>query len=141
MHTCRVCLAAKPPADFYKGYRICKPCKILRVRQASKRSVGAYVRHLYSQCRMRHKRDGYEGEFLTWEQFEGCFARHEGRCALSGMAFDVAQSHLSPSPDRIDNRRGYVCGNVQFVTWQVNNMRRDMTVPGFVALCAAIAAH
>lgn len=53
--------------------------------------------------------------------------QQRGRCAYSGVLFDLKRSTVrpmaAPSLDRIDNNRGYVMGNVQFVCTAINRMK------------------
>lgn len=45
------------------------------------------------------------------------------------------------SLDRISSDRGYVPGNVQFITLRANKAKRDMPEKEFVKLCRDVAAH
>ena len=63
-----------------------------------------------------------------WNKQDGC-------CAMSGITmihpYDVKNTRdklLTASLDRIDNAKGYVKGNVQFVLKHLNLMRHTLTV-------------
>ena len=107
----------------------------MRRIRASERN---FLRNLYNQCKMRHARDRHVGEIVTWEVFTKSYSEQAGMCAVSGLRFDISDSSRSPSPDRIDNNVGYVPGNVQFVTWQVNNMRGSMSLHEFRDMCRVV---
>lgn len=46
---------------------------------------------------------------------------------------------LSPSIDRIDNRKGYVEGNCRLVCFIANLGRNDFTDAEFIEVCEAVA--
>lgn len=141
MPACRVCRVDKPPTEFYASIKsMCKPCKVRTSRANERRSDETYVRSLYRQCRARHERDRHEGSVVTWDYFWERFHQQAGRCAVSGVRFDITDSMLSPSPDRIDNNAGYVHDNIQFVTWRVNNMRGNMPLSTFFHMCRLVTA-
>ncbi len=84
----------------------------------------------------------------AWQLYEA----QGRRCALSGVTLQFGpiglpkgsrnrKSRTTASLDRIDNSKGYVEGNVQWVHKQVNVMRNTLPVSEFVAWCAQIAAH
>lgn len=77
------------------------------------------------------------------------FLKQEGRCALSGLALDIAavsvagrggRAELCPSVDRIDSHGNYILGNVQILAQVVNIMKNDVEEGRFVDLCRAIAS-
>lgn len=83
------------------------------------------------------------GEGLTPRYLHGLFMRQNVACALTHEPFDWDGETLpaQASLDRIDNRRGYVRGNVQWVFKALNLMRWDLTVPQFYALARAVLAR
>lgn len=58
------------------------------------------------------------------------------RCPILGipLVFSSSQLPQSPSLDRIDNRLGYVPGNVQVVSWRANELKKDATPRELIAL-------
>lgn len=76
---------------------------------------------------------------MSFEDFQAVYRSQSGRCQDTGVPFNVSKPQLSPSPDRIDNLRGYVSGNLRFVTWRINNMRGGMTVDEFHGVCELVA--
>lgn len=54
-----------------------------------------------------------------------------GKCARSGLKFSLDKyekaktNPFAPSPDRIDNTKGYTKENTQFVSWIYNVMKQD----------------
>ncbi len=63
------------------------------------------------------------------------------RCALSGLPIDIFSPHkTTASPDRIDVKKGYIEGNIQWVHVDVNFAKQSMTNDEFIALCKIIAS-
>ncbi len=73
------------------------------------------------------------------------FQKQQGRCALSGLQIELSRmANKCPqtaSLDRIDNNRGYVDGNVQWLHKDINTMKHTMSQQRFVKLCANVAQH
>ncbi len=85
----------------------------------------------------------YEVEFnLTIEYAWRLFLRQKRRCALSGLDLTMSQRRAehTASLDRIDSRKGYVRGNVQWVHKDINRMKNTLSQSRFVELCRAVAA-
>lgn len=62
------------------------------------------------------------------------------RCPIFGFLIDVGGlKDFSPSLDRIDNRFGYVPGNVQVISWRANRLKGDATLEEMVLLGKAAA--
>jgi len=58
---------------------------------------------------------------------------------LSGL--DISFTGKTASLDRIDNEKGYVEGNVQWVHKDINNMKHTYPNDYFVNLCQQVALH
>lgn len=67
----------------------------------------------------------------------------QGKCALSGTKFEVAHmAHKNtPSLDQIIPGSGYVPGNVQLVTAQVNISKSTLTVLEFKEMCERVVHY
>lgn len=70
------------------------------------------------------------------------------KCALTGdnllpedNSLDHLRKELPLSLDRIDSSRGYIRGNVQWVTKQVNLMKGVMTIEELLETCSKILNH
>lgn len=59
-------------------------------------------------------------------------------CAITG---DVIESIDDASLDRIDSSKGYVKGNVQWVTKQANLSKHVMTMPELINFCKKVLNH
>lgn len=65
------------------------------------------------------------------------------KCALSGTPFVAAGGYTpnQPSLDRIDSSKGYVHGNVQFVTLRINLAKKNMSDADFISMCKQVASY
>lgn len=77
----------------------------------------------------------------AWRLFE----RQGRRCALSGvpLVFGIItkNSNTTASLDRINNSKGYVRGNVQWVHKRINLMRNILSVDEFIDFCRKVTKH
>lgn len=69
-----------------------------------------------------------------------------GKCSLSGLPIQFGKhwklklSDQTASLDRIDNTKGYIIGNVQWVHKQVNFMKGTMEQTKFIEFCKLISS-
>ena len=70
----------------------------------------------------------------AWTVYE----QQGGVCALSGLPLSF-KSEETPSLDRVDSRRGYAAGNVQWVHPTLNRMKMDLRDDYFRGLCSLVA--
>jgi hypothetical protein len=72
------------------------------------------------------------------------FCKQNEKCNLSGIELSLnhsknGNSFGTASIDRIDNTRGYVRGNVQWVHKDINFMKQDLSQTEFINYCKLIA--
>ena len=67
-----------------------------------------------------------------WELYE----KQDRRCAYSQLSLTHGRD---ASLDRIDNKLGYVSGNVQWVHRDINRMKSDFTHKEFIRMCHRVA--
>lgn len=76
---------------------------------------------------------------ITVDYAWGLYLKQDRKCFLTGrnIGFDenVTRYDNSASLDRIDNTRGYVEGNVQWVHKDVNRMKWILTNDEFISIC------
>lgn len=91
-------------------------------------------------CAKRHAH-AFNIEFnITTEYLRKLWDDQKGLCRYSGLPLqNIGDGYFSPSIDRIDNSKGYVEGNVQWILWRVNDMKKNMHEKDFLELCMLIS--
>jgi len=102
-----------------------EPCKWRakgkrRHRKASRTMATAFTVAFHSS-KVRSKSNGREFT-LTRRDIP-----NQERCQRTGIPFDANNTLRAPSLDRVDNTRGYVPGNVEWVCWGYNLLKGDRT--------------
>lgn len=64
------------------------------------------------------------------------FVNQKQLCALSHLPLEMKST---ASLDRIDNARGYIKGNVQWVHKDINFMKQDLSQEEFIEYCQLIS--
>ncbi len=76
----------------------------------------------------------------AWQQF----VLQNKRCALTGVELAVSNPtkvNGNASLDRIDNTKGYVAGNIQWVHKAINLMKLDMVQEDFINWCKKVVEN
>lgn len=76
----------------------------------------------------------------AWSVFE----LQEQKCALSGVKLEFRSgknSNTTASIDRIDNSKGYIKGNIQWVHKKINLMRNILSIGEFKEWCRRVVDH
>jgi len=106
--------------------------------------IGSHViGHYKTSARRRHLPFKVSIKYL-WK----LYMNQNKRCALTNeeIYFGTKGSQYRPtggnaSLDRIDNMKGYVKNNVQWVTKDVNMCRRTLSIDSFISLCEKVAIN
>jgi hypothetical protein len=78
------------------------------------------------------------------------FLEQDRKCALTGEEITLVSSYASSkkdgekqtaSLDRIDSKKGYVKGNVQWVHKDINKIKMDLHSDYFIDLCRKVATY
>ena len=72
------------------------------------------------------------------------FLQQDRKCSLSGLQINFAESSRGVSTaslDRIDNTKGYIEDNVQWVHKEINRMKWDMHQDDFLSFCRLITEN
>ena len=88
-----------------------------------------------AKTRLKHGESNIDLRYLITLYYE-----QDGRCALSGRNLVINQpgrgKHRdSLSIDRIDSTKGYIIGNIQLITYQVNIAKYNYPQEDFLELC------
>lgn len=83
---------------------------------------------------------------ISIEYLWNLFEKQNRKCALTGWDLHFPPSYKekknkTASPDRIDNTKGYIKGNIQWVHKDINYLKCDMDSDYFIKICKAIASH
>lgn len=114
----------------------CKPC-VAQTRGFSQNASVGNGRRLYNKFRKSaNSRKIPWG--LNYDEFMKCYT---GYCELSGQELSMKWGGTTASLDRIDSNQGYEPGNVQWVSCEINMMKRTLTQNRFLRLCKAVAAR
>lgn len=81
---------------------------------------------------------------ITIEYMWNIFIKQNGKCALTG--WDIyfpptyrQKTQKTASPDRIDNKKGYIKGNIQWIHQDVNYLKSNLDKEYFIKICSAVA--
>jgi len=118
---CKKCTNSNPANNAHKGYYK----GVLRKSFAHKYKTGAETRGLDFTVSFE-----YLADLLIEQDFE---------CALSGISLDAMKLNNNASLDRIDSSLGYIEGNVQWVTSEINMMKQAYSQERFIEVCKAVA--
>ena len=161
MKQCRTCGATKPLTEFayqkksgYRGtgngaYRLdCKVCTAAKAREYRKTYVpqGRKIRLdvdrvLYSavQAKVTDARQRNPKGVVSTDFMYDLYHKQSGRCDVSGLPMSVTKGDSGIlSIDQKVPGNGYSEGNVQWVRWDVNRAKGDLTMQQLVELCKAI---
>lgn len=141
----------------------CKTKKIVsinHVKYGNSKSCGCLPRHWKNSKHWRGVGDISKAKFIgiqksaqnrniefsiTIEYIWNLFIKQNRKCALSGLSLVFpSKTNLSDgnaSLDRIDSKRGYVDGNVQWIHKDINYMKQEYDEKYFVEMCTKIAQN
>ena len=110
--------------------------------------VGAVGKEYFTRTKASAEKRGIL-HTITHEYIAQLLEMQNHACALSGVPIGFPrrvrhqgkkQTHTA-SLDRIDNRRGYVPGNVWWVHKDLNRMKNNHDLVAFLGLCKRVTAH
>ena len=82
---------------------------------------------------------------ISIEELWDIFQKQKGKCALTGTPLKFGRiyyrNETTASPDRIDNAKGYVPGNIQWVLKDINMIRGGYDREYFINLCNLVASN
>lgn len=92
--------------------------------------------------RIRNRKKSQECD-LTIQQLKELWENQKGICPYTGWQLELPKHRTSRSPrvaslDRIDSSKGYVLGNVQYVSMMANFAKNNFTIEEMAEFCDAI---
>lgn len=112
-------------------------------KQENHTDISWRVNIAYRNARQRSMKFGRPFN-ITKEYLQELYFEQGCKCPISGRDFVLTLSEEfkthpdSPSLDRVDNDKGYVQGNVRFVTYQVNTALNQFGEDSLIELCKNI---
>ena len=99
--------------------------------------VGDLTKTEYTRIRRSAEKRGYEFN-VSIEYLWNLFQEQNQICAITG---DYIPNIKEASLDRIDSSKGYIEGNVQWVTYQANVSKHVMTMEKLYEFCRKVLNH
>lgn len=124
-----------------RGQTYCKSCApAKRAKQEALLS-----KSFLNRLRRTADRRGLEWD-VSADHLSELYVSQNGRCALSGLPIDLPRTighyiENGVSLDRIDSKKGYVVGNVQWLRKDVNIMKMHYSQDHFIRICTLIAQN
>jgi len=139
----------------YKGN--CKQCTAIIAKEWRKQNPDYYkrtamfkvvkedkfllsaIRSRITEAKQRVKRKNGIPTNITDKYMYTLYKQQQGLCALSGQPISLELNTSNTlSIDQIQPSKGYIEGNVQWVTWAVNRAKGDLLQEDFISLCSNI---
>ena len=82
---------------------------------------------------------------ITWRDLDEQWIKQKGKCFYTGISLIPLDDYKKRnrvnelSIDRIDNKFGYVKGNINFVSNFMNTMKDDLSHKEFIKICKDIS--
>ena len=134
MKTCKICQIEKDLNQFHKSktgrcgrVAVCKPCRSSQTHEERKENYFVhYVRTKKSECKRKEIPFDLTPQYLEdlWTGVCPVFGT-EMQYGMKGRGSDhLLSAHL----DRIDPSKGYVVGNVCWISGRANRIKYDATI-------------
>ena len=132
--------------EYNKQYRalhakeIDKKCWESR-KQRSQYDINVAFRLILTVAKTRSNKINREFD-IDLEYVNLLWSRQKGICKLSGLPMSMGVGTKNKvSIDRINSNKGYVKGNCQLVTWEVNQAKASLTQSEFIKMSKAVAKN
>jgi hypothetical protein len=123
-----------------------KSCGCIAIDTLSKR-YGNIIGQVFSRIVASAKDRNLEIN-INMKYISSLFDKQNGKCAISGIGISLPENtkefregDCTASLDRIDSKKGYIIGNVQWVHKRVNFMKQDMNENDFIEFCHIISNY
>lgn len=112
----------------------CKRC-VAKAKGFSENKPVGDVARLYNKFR-KSANTRQIGWKISIKEFESCF---NGKCALTDWEISMSYETPTASLDRIDSKKPYEIGNIQWVHTMVNMCKNKYSQKDFVEMCRAVS--
>jgi hypothetical protein len=103
-------------------------------------TIFTHLKKNYTKRRSDAKKKGTPFK-ISFDHVCHLLSKQQGRCAYSGQPLEFApNSNNLVSIDRINSNKGYIYGNVQLITADINYAKNDMSHDRFLAMVDDIKA-
>ena len=118
-------------------------CNACRNRLRAHKGIYKQIPISWFNEKARHAANRNKEFSITIEYLWKIYIKQNRRCALSGVPLDFNASSESStvSIDRIDNKKGYVVGNIQLLDCRVNMMKYTYSQKDFINICQQVADY
>jgi len=104
--------------------------------------IMSLIRHRFACARARIQKKNMIPSDLDEQYLWDLMQAQNFKCKYTGIEFVYEKQHLlCPSLDQIIPSKGYMKGNVQWISWACNWSKGDMDEHDFLALCNRVTEH
>jgi hypothetical protein len=105
------------------------------------KGVGDFSKSMYTHMVYGAKKRNLEVS-VSIEYLWDLFLKQEGKCYYTGypITLNTRNKPKTASIDRVDNRKGYIEGNVVWCRKDINIMKMDKPIEDFYEICRTIAS-
>lgn len=131
----RSCSASSRNKNWPKEERL-KHCYQIKRHSNNRHDEYSSFRYFIIKSRDRQRRSKYGASTIDVNYLKNLWEAQSGKCAYTGIGMilpkntkenSIIRSLKKASLDRIDSKKGYVQGNVQFVCLSLNIAKKDFT--------------
>lgn len=116
------------------------------LRQHQWKGCGGLSGKKFASYKNKAEQRGLDFE-VTIEYLWELYSSQKGKCTLTGIELTLEAPLGDRAPvntaslDRIDSRKGYIVGNVQWVHKDINRMKSDLPPEHFIEMCKAVSKY
>lgn len=116
---------------------VVKNCGCVRIK--NKPSILQKYHDLFSYGAIKRKLE----VSVSVEYIENLLIKQNFKCALTGLDIIIDYNYkiMTASLDRIDSKKGYIEGNLQWVHKDINMLKRTLTNEKLISYCELIVNH
>lgn len=117
--------------------RSCKSC----CKTAN--DINTFILSYFKNVQLRAKKSNFDIN-IDAKYIQELYDSQNRKCAISGLEIvfrpNWLKTETTASLDRIDNSKGYIKGNVQWLHKDINNMKHTHTEEYFKSLCKLVSS-